>query len=603
MSTNIFWNKKSSNVHGVKLIDVHQGELKVSPEGGKLLTDLDASKNCNLCFVFGNARSGKSFMMNCLSGIRGLFQVINDSQPCTKGVDMSNQFIPHIDLADHVQTYGELDFDRAEDILCGFVDVEGQGAEGSQHDTMLALPLLLTGKVVLFNHKGAPTVSHMLSQMGVLARAAEYIEFTDGTDSEDTKRFGHLHVLFRDFSFEGDEKTIYDQLFKQEKVPKKQQGKSTSGLDPVKAAKERNSVRKLLLENFESVNVWLFRQPANADILMEVNELTADKVDSQFLDTVNSLMRVISKQLSTPTKFNGTNLTGSKLNELLCQVCSTINEGDSINVPSVFRAMEKNTLDRVHRECIELFNQKSKAIVDSFPIGEEQLAKNIKELEDIVFKKLSTELAECTLHEEKKAAHKDIAAHIKKTKENFESDNRTKTLDLVTQAYNAESANLKAEFNKFFDDGKPFENKQDLDSKFSSLQAKMKENMEKKLENFPGLLAKPKVQLININTTESLKSYFTLLSIRNSNLIKEKEISKLQQEQVEHKKMAATKLQQLKKHADDAKVRREEREDEVKKLQEKKKKTQEQLHETEEKIRQQKQQLEELKQKNGCIMS
>jgi hypothetical protein len=35
----------------------------------------------------------------------------------------------------------------------GFVDVEGQGAEDGTYDTILALPLLLVSKVVLFNHK------------------------------------------------------------------------------------------------------------------------------------------------------------------------------------------------------------------------------------------------------------------------------------------------------------------------------------------------------------------------------------------------------------------------------------------------------------------
>ncbi len=38
--------------------------------------------------------------------------------------------------------------------LVGFVDVEGQGSEDATYDTLLALPLLLTSKVVLFNHKG-----------------------------------------------------------------------------------------------------------------------------------------------------------------------------------------------------------------------------------------------------------------------------------------------------------------------------------------------------------------------------------------------------------------------------------------------------------------
>ena len=35
----------------------------------------------------------------------------------------------------------------------------------------------------LFNHKGAPTVSDMLSKLGVLARAAEYIDLSDTKES------------------------------------------------------------------------------------------------------------------------------------------------------------------------------------------------------------------------------------------------------------------------------------------------------------------------------------------------------------------------------------------------------------------------------------
>src|SRR5206468_977582 len=100
-------------------------------------------------------------------------------------------------------------------------------AEDNSYDTMLALPLLLTSKIVLFNHKGAPTVSDMLSKLGVLARAADYIELAEETkennDEEESKtgpsskkKFGHLHVLFRDFSFDGDKKSVYHQLFDME---------------------------------------------------------------------------------------------------------------------------------------------------------------------------------------------------------------------------------------------------------------------------------------------------------------------------------------------------------------------------------------------------
>jgi len=61
----------------------------------------------------------------------------------------------------------------------GFVDVEGQGADDSTYDTLLTLPLLLSSKVVLYNHKGAVLASEMLSRLAVLASAANYVDGKD----------------------------------------------------------------------------------------------------------------------------------------------------------------------------------------------------------------------------------------------------------------------------------------------------------------------------------------------------------------------------------------------------------------------------------------
>ncbi len=165
----------------------------------------------NLCFIFGNARSGKSFMMNRLVGTSSLFKVINSSVPCTRGVDMSSYVASAQSLYERAVTHrktspaaaptataapvapGEapapvqataadlkLEAPGAGAPDVGFVDVEGQGAEDGTYDTILALPLLLVSKVVLFNHKGAPTVSDMLSKLGVLARAADCVDLGKG---------------------------------------------------------------------------------------------------------------------------------------------------------------------------------------------------------------------------------------------------------------------------------------------------------------------------------------------------------------------------------------------------------------------------------------
>ena len=82
----------------------------------------------------------------------------------------------------------------------------------------------------------------MLTKLGVMARAAQYVDVSDDSDnapssssssskpradhkSEDglsssrsQKKFGHLHVLFRDFSFSGDREEVYQQLMGKEKI-------------------------------------------------------------------------------------------------------------------------------------------------------------------------------------------------------------------------------------------------------------------------------------------------------------------------------------------------------------------------------------------------
>ena len=49
---------------------------------------------------------------------------------------------------------------------------------------------------------------------------------------------------------------------------------------------------------------------------------------------------------------------------LLTQIANALNEGGLINVPSVFRAMEKETIERVAAECLAEYDATVKQIVD-----------------------------------------------------------------------------------------------------------------------------------------------------------------------------------------------------------------------------------------------
>ncbi len=55
---------------------------------------------CNLISIFGRARQGKSFMMNCLANEREVFRVSNEKESCTQGIDISNKWMSWKDFSE-----------------------------------------------------------------------------------------------------------------------------------------------------------------------------------------------------------------------------------------------------------------------------------------------------------------------------------------------------------------------------------------------------------------------------------------------------------------------------------------------------------------------
>ena len=149
----------------------------------RLLGAVDALGNAPLNFVtiFGQARQGKSTLLNGLAESEGLFAISHKDQTCTRGVDLSAKFVPVESFTMGSGGGGG----GGEKLHVGFVDVEGQGVEGVEYDTKLVTPALLFSKVLLFNWKGAPQPDMILDMLGVLAEAAESINLAGGEDGEE----------------------------------------------------------------------------------------------------------------------------------------------------------------------------------------------------------------------------------------------------------------------------------------------------------------------------------------------------------------------------------------------------------------------------------
>jgi len=543
MSQSLFYAKDEvQNPRGLKLIDFNKGKLAISEEGSRVLSELSPEQATNLMFIFGNARSGKSFLMNCLLGVPSAFKVVNSSEPCTRGVDISSYVAKRTTIASKIGLMdGE---DKASDMNVGFVDVEGQGAEDGTYDTMLALPLLLTSKVVLFNHKGAPTVTDMLSKLGVLARAADYIELADENHAEEEekeeepgkKKFGHLHVVFRDFSFEGNRESVYTQLMGMEKVPKSL--KTAPGqLDATKAAKERNDIRQMLLDNFQSVNVWLFKQPASADDLRNHKDLPASLVDPDFVKDVNSLLLSILPQLREPTLFQGKALTGPKLLSLIGQVSLALNEGGIVNVPSVYRAMEREQVNKQARLALAAFEKVTEHIRQNLPLSSEELSERIEKARQIMLHKFDSELTECPLEDEKKLKREEIIGAALRVEDGLVRDNAEATLKKIKQVVTQEFGKARVAFENFCRANMPMPDAKELQSKLNGLKDIAKQDIAAALSSLPQAMKLNDFHIMVLECEESLQEFLTLKTIENDSSLKDATIEKLREEAIQRQKL------------------------------------------------------------------
>lgn len=379
---------ESSSVHWLG-VETDEKEVRVvcdNRAAKEVLGKCSDTTPLNLISIFGAARQGKSFLMNMLAGEDRLFKISSSQDPCTQGVDLSRKVISwgsfhrHDEIAMKKHERRSIDHASSEPApKIAFVDVEGQGDRDLTYDANLVCPVVLTSRCVIFNWKDSLQRDRLLNLLAVMQRAAFNVateEEEDGDGSEgggrggkattsapQPKIFGHLHIVFRDWAYDGTKDTVYKTLFTQER-----------SLAPDAVA--RNQIRSVLENAFESISIWLLPPPVERTTDLN-KELRANDLSDTFKQQVTALRHALAEQVKTPHHFCGKVLTGPKIASLVPALVQTLNDGNQVLPRSAYANLIAAEVTRVQASYLKKLQKalaavKQQATITPLATGELQ---------------------------------------------------------------------------------------------------------------------------------------------------------------------------------------------------------------------------------------
>lgn len=366
-------------------------KLRVRDAATASLQGIGADK-LGLVMIHGQAKTGKSFLMNKLMDQPGFFAVRGGNKPTTIGVDLS-PIKPYADFAGGCDSAGVGKI--------AFVDVEGQGDKGVDYDVMLTAPLLLVSKVVIFNGRGKMAKDEMLNKLGVLAEAVRKIK-PEGNAKGDYRIFGHLHIILRD---QPDVDGVYEALFEEE---------DCSATDD--AGEARNKIRKIVRQSFASYRVWGFPAPIESAGRLAKGAFAEADTEADFDEAVYELQDTLAQQLKQPLVLCGKTLSAADIAEFVPLLAAAMNAGQKEIVPqSLFRQVEQRRADAAADAAIKAFDDWKKGINAALPMTPAALSNQadsqLKEGIDLIDKRLAGVSADNV-----RAAREQLQAHVDKSK-------------------------------------------------------------------------------------------------------------------------------------------------------------------------------------------
>uniref|UniRef100_A0A2K6S3X4 Guanylate binding protein 5 n=1 Tax=Saimiri boliviensis boliviensis TaxID=39432 RepID=A0A2K6S3X4_SAIBB len=296
----------------VCLIENFNEHLKVNEEALEILSAI--TQPVVVVAIVGLYRTGKSYLLNKLSGKNKGFSVASTVQSHTKGIWI--WCVPHPNRPNHTLV---------------LLDTEGLGdvekADNKNDIQIFALALLLSSTFVYNTmHKidqGAIDLLHNVTELTDLLKARTSLDLDGVEDAADSESFfPDLVWTLRDFclGLEIDGQLITADAYLENSLRPKQ------GSD--QRVQNFNLPRLCIQKFFPKKKCFIFDLPAHQKKLAQLETLPDDELEPEFVQQVAEFCSYIFSHSMTKTLPDGIKVNGSRLKNLVLTYVNGISSGD-----------------------------------------------------------------------------------------------------------------------------------------------------------------------------------------------------------------------------------------------------------------------------------
>ncbi|XP_072889490.1 guanylate-binding protein 1-like [Hemitrygon akajei] len=282
----------------LQLVYNKDGKLQLNLEALKVLQSIDDPMV--VVAVVGAARTGKSYLMNCLAGDKKGFSVDSSVQSHTKGIWMWGQSLPQ----------------RPNEVLL-LLDTEGLGdpdkGDTNNDNSIYSLAILLSSILIYNGQRNIDQQSlqdlHFVTE---LSKRIQMKSQRDGCSSWNFVRFFPEFVwvirdLILDMNINGKDVTPNEYL---EHILKLKDSDSSE------QDKKYNELRRCIRDNFPSRCCFAFPIPAHRKKLKQLQELEDKDLDEDFVTERQNLIDYIHTHKKVKRVVGGQLVTGRRFVEL-----------------------------------------------------------------------------------------------------------------------------------------------------------------------------------------------------------------------------------------------------------------------------------------------